>query len=86
MEKEQHQHLEHQHFIVGIDIAAPAGTKLIAIVDGVVTKTEWNGAGGFAITISAGEYTFSYCHSDPNFIVSVGEEVKKGQVIRKCWT
>ena len=34
-------------------------------------------------TIFSGEYSFSYCHSDPNFIVKVGDEVKKGQVIGK---
>lgn len=65
----------------GIDIAAPQGTKLVAIVDGTVTKTAWGGAGGYTITIESGEYSFSYCHCDPNFIVKVGDEVKKGQVI-----
>lgn len=69
--------------MVGIDIAAPEGTKLIAITDGVVTKTAWGGAGGYTITIDSGEYSFSYCHSDPNFIVQVGDEVVKGQVIGK---
>lgn len=73
----------HQLFIVGIDIAAPEGTKLVAIVDGTVIKTAWGGAGGFTITIEAGEYTYSYCHSDPNFIVNVGDKVVKGQVIGK---
>lgn len=50
-------------------------------MDGTIVKTGWGGAGGFTITVASGEYTFSYCHSDPNFIVSVGEEVKKGQII-----
>ena len=67
----------------GIDIAAPEGTKLVAILDGKVTRTSWGGAGGYTITIESGEYSFSYCHSDPNFIVKVGDEVKKGQVIGK---
>lgn len=80
---EKHQHLELQLFIVGIDIAAPEGTKLVAIVDGEVTRTAWGGAGGYTITITADEYTFSYCHSDPNFMVKEGDEVKKGQVIGK---
>lgn len=52
-------------------------------MDGKVTKTYWNGAGGYTIVIESGNYTFSYCHSDPNFIVSVGEDVVKGQVIGK---
>ena len=70
-------------FHSGIDIAAPEGTKLVAIVDGKVTRTAWGGAGGYTITIKNGDYSFSYCHSDPNFLVKVGDEVKKGQVIGK---
>ena len=73
-------------FHSGIDIAAPEGTKLVAIMDGTVTKASWGGSGGYTITIDSGDYTFSYCHSDPNFMVKVGDKVKKGQVIRKSWT
>ncbi len=83
MEIEQHQQLELQHFIVGIDIASPEGTKIIAICDGEVIRTAWGGAGGYTITIKAEEYTFSYCHSDPKFLVKEGDKVKKGQVIGK---
>lgn len=72
-----------QHFIHGIDIVASEGTKLVAITDGKVTKTGWNGAGGFTIFITSGEYVFSYSHSDPEFIVKEDDEVKKGQVIGK---
>lgn len=70
-------------FHSGIDIAAPEGTKIIAIADGEVTRTSWGGAGGFTITITSEDYSFSYCHSDPNFIVKVGDKVEKGQVIGK---
>lgn len=70
-------------FHSGIDIGAPEGTKIIAIADGKVIKTAWGGAGGYTITIESGEYSFSYCHSDPNFIIKVGDNVKKGQVIGK---
>ena len=70
-------------FHSGIDIGAPEGTKIIAIADGKVIKTAWGGAGGYTITIESGEYSFSYCHSDPNFIIKVGDDVKKGQVIVK---
>ena len=70
-------------FHSGIDIAAPEGTKIIAIADGEVTRTSWGGAGGFTITITSGDYSFSYCHSDPNFIVKVGDKVERGQVIGK---
>ena len=66
----------------GIDIAAPQGTKLVAILDGIVTKASWGGGAGFTIIIDSGEYTFTYSHCDPNFIVKVGDKIKKGQVIR----
>lgn len=70
-------------FHYGIDIAAKAGTKLIAISDGVVTKSSWYGSGGYTIMIDSGEYSFTYSHCDPNFIVHVGEKIVKGQVIGK---
>ena len=46
------------------------------------------GGGGYTITLTDenkenGEIKYSYCHSDPNFIVIVGEKVKKGQIIGK---
>lgn len=69
----------------GIDIPAPEGTEIISIMDGKVTSTAWGGAGGYTITIESldGIYKFSYCHSDPNYIVRVGQKVEKGQVIGK---
>lgn len=70
----------------GIDIPAPQGTKLIAIHDGEITFRQFLGAGGYTITLSFDNYRVSYCHCDPNFIVSVGDKIKQGQVIRTCWT
>lgn len=69
----------------GIDIPAPQGTEMISIMDGKVVSTGWGGAGGYTITIESldGIYKFSYCHSDPNFIVKVGQKVEKGEVIGK---
>lgn len=69
----------------GIDIPAPEGTKLVCIMDGEVVSTGWGGAGGYTITIKStdGTYKFSYCHSSPEFIVSVGQQVKKGEIIGK---
>ena len=68
----------------GIDIPAPPGTKFIAVHDGKVTFRQFLGVGGFTITISFDNIKVSYCHCDPNFIVELGQEVKQGQVIRKC--
>ena len=49
-------------------------------MDGEVTSVGWGGAGGYTITIKStdGIYKFSYCHSSPEFIESVGKKVKKG--------
>lgn len=72
-------------FHYGVDIPAPEGTKLIAISDGEITFRSFLGAGGYTITLSFDNYKVTYCHVSPNFIVSVGDFVKQGQVIRLCW-
>lgn len=73
-------------FHYGTDIPAPEGTKLIAINDGEITFRSFLGAGGYTITISFDDFKVSYCHVSPNFIVSVGDFVKEGQIIRSCWS
>ena len=65
----------------GIDIPAPPGSKFIAVHDGEITFREFLGAGGYTITLSFANYKVSYCHCDPNWIVSVGDIIKQGQVI-----
>lgn len=69
----------------GIDIPAPPGSKFIAVADGEITFCDFLGAGGYTITLSFENFKVSYCHCDPNFIVSVGDKIKQGQVIRLCW-
>ena len=73
-------------FHYGTDIPAPEGTKLIAVNDGEITFRSFLGAGGYTITLSFDNFKVSYCHVSPNFIVSVGDFVKEGQVIRSCWS
>ena len=68
-------------FHYGTDIPAPEGTKLIAIADGQITFCSFLGAGGYTIILSFDNFKVSYCHVSPNFIVSVGDFVKQGQVI-----
>lgn len=65
----------------GIDIPAPPGTKFIAVSDGEITFRQFLGAGGYTITLSFGNFKVSYCHCDPNWMVSVGDKIKQGQVI-----
>lgn len=86
LEKETLLLLGASSYHYGCDIPAPQGTKLIAVSDGVITFRQFLGAGGYTITLSFSNFKVSYCHVDPNFIVSVGDFVKQGQVIRICWS
>lgn len=54
-------------------------------MDGEVIATGWGGGNGYTISIKStdGKYVFSYCHSSPEFIVSVGQQVLKGEIIGK---
>lgn len=65
----------------GIDIGAPEGSCFIAVSDGVITYTGFLGGGGYTITLTIDNLKVSYCHCNPNFIVSKGDIVKQGQVI-----
>ena len=47
----------------------------------MVTYTGFSGAGGYTITIKSGEYTISYCHVSPIFLVSVGDNILQGHII-----
>ena len=85
LEKESLLHRGASSSHSGIDIPAPQGSKFIAVADGEITFRQFLGAGGYTITLSFDNFKVSYCHCDPNFIVSVGDKVKQGQVIRYCW-
>lgn len=81
LEKEPPQHGGASSFHYGMDIPAPSGTNFIAVHDGEITFRSFLGAGGYTITLSFDSFKITYCHVDPNFIVSVGDSVKQGQVI-----
>jgi len=57
------------------------GTSLIAITSGKISYLGFNGAGGFTITLKNDNFSISYCHTSPDFIVSVGDYISKGQEI-----
>ena len=57
------------------------GTAFIAIANGKITFCQFLGGGGYTITLSFDNFKVTYCHCDPNFIVSVGQEVKQGEII-----
>jgi len=68
-------------FHQGIDIPAPAGSNLVAVLNGHITFIGFNGSGGYAIHIENGNLQFIYHHVSPNYIVNVGDIIYSGQVI-----
>ena len=70
-------------FRSGVDYAAPAGTPVMSIGDGVVLERGYKGGGGNTVKIRHnGTYSSAYLHLSkfaPG--VSVGSHVKQGQVI-----
>lgn len=69
-------------FHKGIDIPAPEGTNLIATCDGIITFIGFLGGGGYTITLTNSDnIKISYCHVSPNYIVSIDEIIKQGQII-----
>lgn len=73
-------------FHYGVDIAAPEGSEFVAVTNGTITYVGFLGGGGYTITLTDedsqnGEIKYTYCHCDPNFIVSEGDFVLQGQVI-----
>ena len=67
----------------GIDIAAPAASNIIAVCSGKVTFTGFYGAGGYTVTIQNNNLSISYCHVSPSFLVYVGQNIHKGDIIAK---
>ena len=53
----------------------------MAVLDGTIISTSWNGAGGYTVIVNCSPYQISYCHVDPNFLVTPNQSVEKGQVI-----
>jgi len=58
----------------------------LAVFSGTVTYTGFSGAGGFTVTVKHENFTASYCHVSPLFLVSVGEYVLKRNRYSKCWS
>lgn len=67
----------------GVDYAAPAGTPVLSIGDGVVTERKYAGGGGNTVRIKHNSvYTTAYLHLS-RFAkgLSVGKRVSQGEVI-----
>lgn len=65
----------------GLDIGAPEGSILIAAVDGEITYLGFLGGGGYTITLTSNNMKITYCHVSPNFVVQVGQNIKRGEII-----
>ena len=65
----------------GIDIGVPEGSDVYACEDGTVKTATFDSSAGYYIEIDHGNgYVSRYLHNS-SFNVSVGDQVKKGQVI-----
>ena len=67
----------------GVDYAAPMGTPVVTIGDGVVTMKEYKGGGGHTVKIKHNStYTTAYLHLSKYAAgLAVGKHVKQGEVI-----
>ncbi len=66
----------------GIDLAAPYGTPVMAADSGQVIWTGWDWSGlGWAVKINHGHYIATIYGHLARFIVTVGQNVTKGQTI-----
>lgn len=70
-----------KQFHRGVDIPGKLGASIVSVADGVVIRSEKNGAYGWMVEIDHGDsYTTLYGHNRKN-LVKTGETVVKGQVI-----
>ncbi|MBB3041658.1 M23 family metallopeptidase [Nocardioides soli] len=69
------------HYHTGLDFAAPSGTTIHAVANGVVTSVGYDGAYGNKTVITLDDGTeLWYCHQT-SYTVSEGEQVSAGDTI-----
>ena len=67
-----------------IDIAAPRGTPIVAVTDGVIRRKHWNALGGrtLYLTSTDGRMDYYYAHLDAYADdIEIGTRVHRGDVI-----
>lgn len=70
-------------FHTGVDIGVASGTAVHAAAAGTIVKAGWNRAYGYMVVIEHdGGYSTLYGHNS-KLLVSVGDNVKQGEVIAK---
>ena len=73
-----------REFHNGIDIPVAFGTDIYASNAGTVVKSQWHNSYGYYVMIDhGGGYATLYAHNS-KLLVSVGDEVARGQVIAKA--
>lgn len=65
----------------GLDMAAPAGTRIYATADGIVEKAEWFGGYGNYVAINHGADLETRFGHMSRYTVSAGQRVRKGDLI-----
>lgn len=66
---------------LGLDVAAPSGTPLVAVRAGVVVFSRWDGGYGNKVVVDHGDGVQTvYAHNRAN-VVAPGQVVGKGEVI-----
>jgi murein DD-endopeptidase MepM/ murein hydrolase activator NlpD len=69
------------HYHTGLDFAAPSGTPIHAVANGVVTSVGYDGAYGNKTVVTLDDGTeLWFCHQT-SYTVSVGQEVRAGDLI-----
>lgn len=69
------------HYHTGLDFAAPSGTPIVAIANGVVSSVGYDGAYGNKTVITLDDGTeLWFCHQT-SYTVDVGQEVRAGDLI-----
>lgn len=80
-----HPKLKRVKMHTGVDFAAPTGTPIRAVADGVVTMSRYNGGYGKMVLLDHDNRNGSDWHSlyghASKLVVKVGQRVKQGQII-----
>lgn len=75
-----------ESYHLGLDLASTAGADIVASNPGKVVYAKYNGIYGDNLIISHGLGVYSLYGHCSSFLVTSGEDVKKGQVIAKTGT
>ncbi len=76
-----HPIYNYRQFHGGIDIVVPTGTPVKAAFSGVVVKSQWEGGFGNTVVIDHGDSIKTFYAHNSRLLVSVGDEVLKGEII-----